>query len=88
MSKGDGTWGEHEIDYIFVLHKDVIVNPNPDEVSTALYVPKNKMNKFLMNLNHPITPWFDLIVKNELTNWWENLRSLEKVVNHENIISY
>lgn len=88
MSEGDGTWGEHEIDYIFILHKDVTVNPNPDEVSTALYVPKNKMNTFLMNLNHPITPWFDLIVQNKLTIWWENLRSLEKVVNHEHIISY
>lgn len=88
MSEGDGIWGEHEIDYIFILHKDVTVNPNPDEVSTALYIPKNKMNNFLMNLNHPITPWFDLIVQNELTNWWENLRSLEKIMNHKHIISY
>lgn len=88
MSEGDGTWGEHEIDYIFILHKDVTVNPNPDEVSTVLYIPKNKMSTFLMNLNHPITPWFDLIVQNELTNWWENLKFLEKVMNHNHIISY
>lgn len=88
MSEGDGTWGEHEIDYIFFLHKDVPLNPNPDEVSTTLYVPKTKMNQFLKNLRHPVTPWFNLIVQNELTNWWENLRSLEKVMNHKNIINY
>lgn len=88
MSEGDGIWGEHEIDYIFVLHKDVTLDPNPDEINTALYIPKNKMNNFLIHLNQPITPWFNLIVKNELTNWWDNLRSLEKVMNHKNIISY
>jgi len=88
MSKGDGTWGEHEIDYILILHKDVTVTPNPDEVETVLYIPKSKMNTFLKGLHHPITPWFDLIVQNELTNWWENLKSLEKVMNHKNIISY
>ncbi|CAI6360515.1 unnamed protein product [Macrosiphum euphorbiae] len=88
MSEGDGTWGEHEIDYIFILHKDVALDPNPDEVSTALYIPKSKMNKFLKNLRHPITPWFNLIAQNELTNWWDNLRSLEKVMNHKEIISY
>lgn len=88
MSEGDGTWGEHEIDYIFILHKDVTVDPNPDEVGTALYIPQNKMGAFLKNLRHPVTPWFDLIVQNELTKWWDNLRSLEKVTNHKQIISY
>lgn len=88
MSEGDGTWGEHEIDYIFFLHKDVTLNPNPDEVNSALYIPKDKMDSFLKNLNHPITPWFNLIVQNELMRWWENLGSLEKVMNHKNIISY
>lgn len=88
MSEGDGTWGEHEIDYIFFLHKDVTLDPNPDEVSTTLYVPQKQIGKFLKNLNHPITPWFSLIVQNELTYWWENLRSLEKVMDHKNIISY
>jgi isopentenyl-diphosphate delta-isomerase len=29
---GDGQWGEHEIDYILVLHGDVTLEPNPDEV--------------------------------------------------------
>lgn len=88
MSEGDGTWGEHEIDYIFVLHKDVTLNPNPDEVKTVLYVPKNKIYNFLNNLKYPITPWFNLIVQNELSEWWENLQSLEKVKDHQNIKSY
>ncbi|XP_050546907.1 isopentenyl-diphosphate Delta-isomerase 1 [Daktulosphaira vitifoliae] len=88
MSEGDGTWGEHEIDYIFVLHKDVTLDPNPEEVKTVLYVPKTKIYNFLNNLKYPITPWFNLIVQNELSQWWENLQSLEKVEDHQNIIHY
>ncbi|XP_050433750.1 isopentenyl-diphosphate Delta-isomerase 1 [Adelges cooleyi] len=88
MSEGDGTWGEHEIDYIFLMQKDVTLDPNPDEVKTTLYVPKTKIFNFLNNLKYPITPWFNLIVQNELTNWWENLKSLEKVMDHKNIINY
>lgn len=89
MSEGDGTWGEHEIDYIFILHKDVTIDPNPDEVSAAVYVSKSKISTFLSNLSYPLTPWFNLIVQNELTNWWENLNSLDKVImEHNKIISY
>nr|CAD7263470.1 unnamed protein product [Timema shepardi] len=28
-----GQWGEHEIDYIMILHRDVTLNPNMNEVS-------------------------------------------------------
>ena len=39
---GDGQWGEHEIDYILVLHADVTLQPNPDEVSETNYKRKKK----------------------------------------------
>lgn len=42
---GDGIWGEHEIDYILFLQKDVDLTPNPNEVSEVLYVKKQNINR-------------------------------------------
>ncbi|KAL5238078.1 hypothetical protein ACI65C_005488 [Semiaphis heraclei] len=55
------------ITYLFCT-KMFLWTPNPDEVATALYISKSKMNTFLKNLNHPIIPWFNLIAQNQLTN--------------------
>lgn len=41
---GDGQWGEHEIDYILVLHGNVTLDPNPDEVI-------NYMPGFVLSIN-------------------------------------
>lgn len=46
-SPSSGVWGEHELDYILVVHKDVHLDLNPDEVSEAFYVKKNDLAKFL-----------------------------------------
>lgn len=37
---GDGTWGEHEIDYILFLQKNVDLHPNPSEVSEISYIKR------------------------------------------------
>ncbi|KAF4391087.1 hypothetical protein F8388_009509 [Cannabis sativa] len=34
----DGKWGEHELDYLLFIVRDVSVNPNPDEVADIKYV--------------------------------------------------
>ncbi|KAI6660583.1 Isopentenyl-diphosphate Delta-isomerase 1 [Oopsacas minuta] len=31
-ARSHGEWGEHEIDYIFFIQKDVVLNMNPNEV--------------------------------------------------------
>lgn len=76
FSAGDGTWGEHEIDYIFILHKNVTLQPNPDEVQQIVYLSREELTEFQQRANHPFTPWFRLISANWLTKWWENLDKL------------
>lgn len=82
---GDGIWGEHEIDYILFLQKDVDLNPNPNEVSELRFVKRNNVNKEIATLNVPLTPWFNLILKHRLKLWWDNLHQLEKFEDLKNI---
>jgi len=86
-SKGDGEWGEHEIDYILFLHKDLTLNPNPNEVSNICFVPKSEFKSFVSNLKDPLTPWFQLVMKNRLNLWWENLDNLNKFFDHQRIMN-
>lgn len=87
-STGDGEWGEHEVDYILFLHKDVTLNPNPNEVSLVQFVAKSEFHQFLNKLEHPLTPWFQLVVKHRLNIWWENLGKLSKFYDHERINTF
>lgn len=81
-----GYWGEHEIDYILFLQKDnVVLNPNPDEVSDVQWVSRSDINTFVKNLKDPITPWFNLILKHKLLVWWDNLHAIEKFRDHNSI---
>lgn len=87
-SVGDGEWGEHEIDYILLLHKDVTLNPNPNEVSYVRFVPRSEFNSFLSSVKDPVSPWLQLVVKHRLSVWWDNLSDLTKFRDHKNINSF
>lgn len=83
FNEGDGVWGEHEIDYIYVLHKDVHIRPNPMEVQRVWTVPRNEFNDFIRNQEYPLTPWFELIMKHWLFKIWDNLDDLKKIRDKE-----
>lgn len=85
MAPYNDVWGEHEVDYILVVQKDVQVVPNPNEVKSYCYVSRSQLKEFLGSLNAPITPWFKLIVDNLLFKWWENLNNLDKMTDHKSI---
>ncbi|XP_073998381.1 isopentenyl-diphosphate delta isomerase [Rhodnius prolixus] len=87
-SVGDGIWGEHEIDYILVLIKDLPIHPNPEEVSETLYISKDNFYEFLHNIRAPITPWFSLVTQKKLNIWWNNLDKLDKFQDHVNIHNF
>ncbi|KAF2367447.1 Isopentenyl-diphosphate delta-isomerase type 1 [Trinorchestia longiramus] len=79
-------FAEHEIDYIFVVQKDVELHPNPDEVACVQYVARDHFTDFLQELNKnniPVTPWFDIISRHFLTRWWDTLPALHHVVDHQ-----
>lgn len=82
---GDGQWGEHEIDYILVLHGSVTLDPNPDEVAEVQYVAHDKLDNFLKSQSAPLTPWFRLITQHHLRLWWDNLHQLHKFQDHSTI---
>ncbi|XP_033761301.1 isopentenyl-diphosphate Delta-isomerase 1-like [Pecten maximus] len=84
----DGVWGEHEIDYILVVQKDVDLHPNPDEVATWKYVSKEELEKIVGEAESTgtlLTPWFKLIVDKFLYKWWSDLDNLSKHIDYTHI---
>ncbi|XP_065076737.1 isopentenyl-diphosphate Delta-isomerase 1 [Ochlerotatus camptorhynchus] len=78
---GDGVWGEHEIDYILFLQKDVDLKPNESEVSEIRYIRRDQLDTHISGLDAPLTPWFQLILTHRLKLWWDNLHRLKKYQN-------
>ncbi|XP_068002404.1 isopentenyl-diphosphate Delta-isomerase 1 [Melanerpes formicivorus] len=87
-AKSDGIWGEHEIDYILFVQKDVTLNPDPNEIQSYCYVTQKELKQLLDKASKnevKITPWFKLIAETFLFKWWDNLANLNKFVDHEKI---
>ncbi|KIL70845.1 hypothetical protein M378DRAFT_155779 [Amanita muscaria Koide BX008] len=73
LAPSNETWGEHEIDYILFITKDVTVNPNLNEVRDHKYVSKEELQAMFEDPNLKFTPWFKLIAREFLFGWWEQL---------------
>ncbi|OCT75524.1 hypothetical protein XELAEV_18030705mg [Xenopus laevis] len=87
-AQSDGIWGEHEIDYILFVQKDVALDPDPNEIQTHCYVSKEDLKQLLEKAKGgevKITPWFQLIADTFLFKWWDNLQNLEKFEDHDKI---
>lgn len=86
IDRGDGVWGEHEIDYILFLQKEVDVKPNPGEVSEVRWIKRSNLDKEIASLDAPLTPWFELILKSgRLGLWWDNLHRLKNFEDYDTI---
>lgn len=85
MDRGNGIWGEHEIDYILFLQTEVDLKPNANEVSEVVFVSRKNFNSFLSKLESPLTPWFRMILKYKLPEWWDNLSALDQFKDHNSI---
>lgn len=82
-AESNSTWGEHEIDYIFFIQKDLPLSPNPNEVSGHRYVDQEELKQLLEDADQgkvKITPWFKLICDKFLFKWWDSLDDLSKFV--------
>uniref|UniRef100_A0A668ASF1 isopentenyl-diphosphate Delta-isomerase n=1 Tax=Myripristis murdjan TaxID=586833 RepID=A0A668ASF1_9TELE len=85
-AQSDGVWGEHEIDYILFMQKDVEVNPDPNEIKSHCYVTKEQLKEMLEKAKRKeleITPWFSLIAETFLFKWWDNLSNLKQFMDHD-----
>lgn len=76
----DLKWGEHEIDYIFVLKrsKPVSVDPNFNEVKDYKFVSAATLQGMFKDEGLVFTPWFKLICETFLFEWWNNLSDLSR----------
>lgn len=75
---GDGIYGEHEIDYILFLQKDLQINPNAGEVNEVRWIKRENLDQ-IPSLEYPLTPWFKLIYESgKLSTWWKNLDRLKE----------
>ncbi|KAK9063172.1 hypothetical protein SSX86_017042 [Deinandra increscens subsp. villosa] len=75
----DGKWGEHELDYLLFIVRDVAVNPNPDEVADIKYVNQEALKELLRKADAgegglKLSPWFRLVVDNFLFKWWDHVQ--------------
>ncbi|XP_031479715.1 isopentenyl-diphosphate Delta-isomerase I [Nymphaea colorata] len=76
----DGKWGEHELDYLLFIVRDVEVNPNPDEVADIKYVNQEQLRELLRKADAgeeglKLSPWFRLVVDNFLPKWWNHVEN-------------
>lgn len=86
-----GKWGEAEIDYIFILKKNVELRPNPEEVQSYRYVTRSEMRELLTKQEEKdvrITPWVKLLGRELLFKYWDNLQNLDKVAQPQTIINF
>lgn len=88
----DAVWGEHEIDYILFLIKDVEVHPSKNEVEAVRYVDMEQLQQWLSQAQSGsseirLTPWFLFIAENFLFNWWKHLETnqLFEITNNNRI---
>ncbi|XP_076930718.1 isopentenyl-diphosphate Delta-isomerase I-like [Bidens hawaiensis] len=74
----DGKWGEHELDYLLFIVRDVSMNPNPDEVADVKYVNREQLRELVKKADAgeeglKLSPWFRIVVDNFLFKWWDHV---------------
>ena len=73
QARQDENWIEREIDHCLVIHADVNVNPNPNEVSEIKWVSQSELEELLIadDSENIIAPWFRCIAARLMDDdWW------------------
>ena len=73
QARQDEDWIEREIDHCLVIHADVDVNPNPNEVSEVKWVSQKELEEMLVSddSENVIAPWFRCIAARIMDDdWW------------------
>ncbi|RZC63387.1 hypothetical protein C5167_025163 [Papaver somniferum] len=86
----DGKWGEHELDYLLFIVRDVKMHPNPDEVADVKYVNREELKDLVKKADAgevKLSPWFRLVVDNFLFKWWDQVEqgTLQEAVDMKTI---
>jgi len=73
QARQDDEWIEREVDHCLVIHADVDVNPNPNEVSEIKWVSQEDLEEMLVadDSKNVIAPWFRCIAARIMDDdWW------------------
>ncbi len=62
-AKYNKTWGEHELDHVFVGEYLGEVNPNPEEVSQYKWMKMDEVLRDVKSHSDIYTPWFKIILE-------------------------
>jgi len=77
VAESNGEWGEHEVDHILFVQKDVELKVNANEVAAVEYVTVERLRAlFAKRLVDPtllLSPWFHMIANQFLYKWWADL---------------
>lgn len=90
-SSQGGRWGEHELDYILLLRGEPELRPDPEEVQAVEWVAKDDLPDFVRSVEArggAFTPWFQLISRDLLPRWWDNLDRIEEMRDHTTVHKY
>lgn len=68
-------WGEHEIDYILFIKKNVTLKINREEVNDTKYVTLEELQAMMDPKSGLLwSPWFRIIAEKFLIHWWKDLK--------------
>ena len=73
QARQDEDWIEREVDHCLVIHADVNVNPNPNEVSEIKWVSQSELEELLIaeDSENIVAPWFRCIAARLMDDdWW------------------
>ncbi|KAG8892146.1 isopentenyl-diphosphate delta-isomerase idi1, partial [Tulasnella sp. 408] len=62
-------------DYILFITSDVTVTPNLNEIRDYKWVSKEELQGMFADQGNSFTPWFKLIARDYLFEWWDVLLS-------------
>lgn len=76
--ESDATWGEHEIDYILLLEKELDIEPNENEVMAHAYLSRSAFRTLIQSgkladgSSVQLTPWLKHLHNSRLLDgWWD-----------------
>nr|XP_006980243.3 isopentenyl-diphosphate delta-isomerase 2 [Peromyscus maniculatus bairdii] len=87
-SPSDGIWGDHEIGYLLLVRKDLMLNPDTREVRSYRYMSQEDVQELLdrgARGEEKITPWFRTIVEGFLLSWWPYLEDVSPFIEPDKI---
>lgn len=66
------------VDYLLFLHRDVKVQPNPEEVADIQYVNREQLKEIIRKADAgedgiKLSPWFRIVADNFLLDWWKRV---------------